>query len=48
MPGAASPPSSPTVTSTVVMPAMEAMLITRDGLWGVAEWVRRECRPTVV
>jgi hypothetical protein len=48
VPGAARPPPSPEVTSTVVMPAMEAMLMTRPGFSGVASLSSRGSRPTVM
>jgi hypothetical protein len=47
LPGAERPPSSPVVTSPVTIPAMEAILITLDGLCEVAPLARRECKPTV-
>jgi len=41
-PGAARPPSPVVVTSDVIIPAIEAMLITRPGDSGVAPLRRRE------
>lgn len=46
-PGAERPPSAGAVTSEVMMPAMEATLITREGCWWVAPLRRRASRPTV-
>lgn len=46
-PGALRPPSPLVVTSEVIMPAMEAMLMTWLGESDVAPLRRRECSPTV-
>jgi hypothetical protein len=42
-PGAESPPSSLVVTSEVTMPAIEAMLITRDGMLADVPFNKRSC-----
>lgn len=47
MPGAERPPVEGAVTSDVIIPAMEAMLITRLGESGVVPLRRRLWRPTV-
>lgn len=47
-PGADSPPPSVVVTSTVWIPAIEAILITRDGMSALVPLSNNGPRPTVI